>query len=298
MKQILLIALTLIIGYNSYAQQIVTPSMYLENQYSINPAVAGTSNFNPLVMSYRKLWTGIDGSPLTQSLNSHIALKENVGLGCKLFNSSTGPLSRTGVEGTYSYKISLKDGSRLSFGLSLLLYEYRLEKSLLVVENPDDNAINLSSEKLIIPDASFGVYYYKEDYYVGLAIPQLFNRKVDLMNKRKLDERQVRHYFLNGGYIYRVNKDYTVEPNALFKFIEAGVFQAELGARVIYKKDYWGGIAFRTQDALIIMGGIKKERFSCGYAYDYTLSQIGKFTDGTHELMFIYNFNRSRPKLL
>lgn len=297
MKRILFIAFTLII-INSNAQQIVTSSMYLENLYSINPAVAGTSNFNPLVMSYRKLWTGIDGSPLTQYLNSHIALKDNIGIGCKLYNSSTGLLSRTGVEGTYAYHFTLSDGSKLSLGLSLLLYEYRLEKSKLVVENPDDNTINLSSEKLIIPDATFGVYYYKENYYVGLSIPQLLNRKVDLMNKGKLEERQVRHYFLNGGYKYKINEDYTIEPNVLLKFIEAGVFQAEIGCRTIFMNDYWAGLSYRTQDALILMVGIRKERFACGYSYDYTLSNIGKYTDGTHELMFIYNFNRSRPKLL
>jgi len=299
MKKILFAVFVIVFANQMKAQQLNTFSLYLENKYSINPAVAGSMQYNPLVLSYRRLWTGIDNSPVTQYLSTNMALKENVGLGCKVYSASAGPLVKTGVEVTYAYHFSVGSrGSKLSFGISPMLYEYRLDKSKISLENPDDNTVLQSSDRLIVPDATFGAYYYNQKYYVGLAIPQLFNRKIDLMNKGELEERQVRHYFLNAGYLYKVDNYYTIEPSLLVKFIEAGIIQAEIGARVIYQKTFWGGVSYRTQDAAVILFGIRKDRFTCGYAYDITLSNLRKYSEGSHELLFIYNFNRSRPKLL
>jgi type IX secretion system PorP/SprF family membrane protein len=298
MKKIFLTLLIITSLSQLKGQQLITFSQYIENLYCINPAVAGTMQYNPLAMSYRRLWTGIENSPMTQYLSSHMAFRENVGIGCKVYNYSAGPISTVGVEATYAYHFSLGGGSRLSLGLSGLLYEYRLDKSKLLYENPDDNAINGSSDRLIVPDASFGAYYYNTLYYFGLSVPQLFNRKINLMNKNVLQERQVRHYFLNAGYLHKINNAYTLEPNALLKFIEAGIMQAEVGCRLIMQKTWWIGLSYRSQDAAIFSIGVRKDRFTLGYAYDYTLSSINKYTNGSHELLFIYSFNRSRPKLL
>jgi type IX secretion system PorP/SprF family membrane protein len=300
MKKIVLTVLVIFGLYNAKGQQIITFSQYIENQYSINPAVAGTGQYSPLAMSYRRLWTGISSSPMTQYISSHIPFKDNVGIGCKIYNYSAGPISTVGVEGTYAYRISLGPGSHLSLGLSALLYEYRLDKSKLFYEQPDDKAITGSSDRMIVPDASFGAYYYNNQYYAGLSVTNLFNRKINLMNNGILQERQVRHYFLNGGYLYTINNSspYVLEPNLLIKFIEAGIIQAEIGCRMIYQKTWWGGLSYRTQDALIFSFGVRKDRFTLGYSYDYTLSSINKYTKGSHEILFIYSFNRSRPKLL
>ena len=298
MRKIFLTALIISVLFQANGQQIISLDQVIENQYLLNPAAAGTSQYNPFSMAYRKLWTGIANSPMMQNLSYNMAFNDYVGIGCKINNYSAGPVSNLGVEATYSYRFALDPGTHLSLGLSALLYEYRLDKSKLNYENPDDKTITNSSDRLIVPDASFGIYYYNSTYYAGLSIPQLFNRKIDLMNEGALKERQVRHYFLNGGYLYTINSSYTLEPNLLVKFIEAGVVQADIGCRVIVQKTWWGGIAYRTQDALIFLLGIRKDKFTLGYTYEYTLSSLNKYSNGSHELLFIVNFNRSKAKLL
>ena len=229
-------------------------------------------------------------------LNTHMAVSDRVGIGGKLFNINYGPITKFGIEGTYAYHIPVGD-NKLSLGLSGILYQYYLDKSKLVMEDMDDEAILFGSEKIIVPDANFGAYYYAKNYYAGLAIQQLFGRKVSMMNKDHLEMKQVRHYFLHGGYIYDINANFSLEPSLLFRFVEAGIFQFDINVKGTYKQMVWLGLSYRYQDALAVMAGFQKDRIAFGYAYDYAMTDISKYSTGTHELLFTFKFNRSKPKL-
>lgn len=280
------------------AQQIPTLSQFMENKYMVNPAVAGTEAYSSIVFNYKRWWSGIDNSPAMQSISSHFMASDNVGLGGKIFNYATGPLSKMGMEATYAYQLKFgNNGAKLSLGLSAQLYQVYLNKSLLKLEEQDDNAVLFASEKLITPDAAFGVYFYNQRYYIGLAAYQLFNRKVDMMTDNILENRQIRHYFFTGGYTYDINNNFSLESSLLAKIIESGVNQSELNIKGVYKQSFWLGLAYRTKDAFIINAGIRKDRFVFGYAYDFSINEIQKHSIGSHELLFIVKFNRSKPKL-
>lgn len=297
MKRLFLFFLLGLAGL-TYGQQLSTYSQYEMDRYAINPGVAGTTNYNPITLAYRQLWTGLDDAPTIQSLGSHIAISEKVGVGGKIFNVTTGPLSKMGMEATYAYSLPIgTGGDRLSFGLSGMLYQFHLDKSKLNYQDQDDPTILFGSEKLIVPDASFGAYYYNETYWAGLSIYQLFNRKVDLMNEDYLDQRQVRHYYLHGGYQFLVDEMWSVEPSALFKFIEAGKLQADITVKGIYQQMIWVGLSFRTQDALVFMIGAGRKRFEFGYAYDIVMNDMKNYSNGTHGIVFTYKLSASKPKL-
>ena len=298
MKRIFFSIAILVIVQSVSAQQLASVSQYMENKYVFNPAVAGSLSYSPLALTYKRDWTGIDDAPTTQMISAHFLATDNVGLGGKIFNYSTGKLSKMGIEGTYAYHIKMgSNGDKLSLGLSLQLYQFFLNKSQLTLEEPGDDVMLFGSDKLITPDAAFGVYYYNDKYFAGLSAYQLFNRKVDLMNDNLFDNRQVRHYFLTGGYDFDINSNFSIEPSILAKYIEAGIAQLDINAKVTYKQTVWMGLSYRTQDAVSINLGIRKDRFVFGYSYDYTLSDIHKYSNGSHELLFIVKFNKSKPKI-
>ena len=297
MKKILFSIAVLVIVQTVSAQQLTSVSQYMENKYVFNPATVGSLSYSPLALTYKRMWTGMDDAPTMQMISSHFLASDNVGLGGKVFNYSTGALSKMGIEGTYAYHLNMGNGAKLSLGLSLQLYQFHLNKSRLTLEEMDDDVMLYGSDKLITPDAAFGAYYYAEKYYGGLSVYQLFNRKVDMMTDNILENRQVRHYFLTGGYIYDINSNFSIEPSILAKFVEAKMGQIDINAKVTYKQTFWGGLSFRTSDALAINLGIRKDRFIFGYSYDYSLSDIHKYSNGSHELLFIVKFNRSKPKL-
>jgi len=290
MKRTTLIFLATMIVQGALGQQLPLNSQYTLNQYEINPAVAGSSDGFPLGFTFRKLWMGIEGSPSIQTLSGHMEVAEHMGVGLKVFNISSGPLRRTGGEVTYAYHIPLSDGEqKLAFGLSGLFYQYNLARDL-KLEDPTDEAYLASGEGMFVPDVSFGVYFYSDNYYVGLAVPQLLSRKVDLKSDKVLEQQQVRHYFLHGGYNFKINNDFALEPSVLMKIIEAGVFQADINARLTYKRMVSFGVSYRTGDAVIVQLGYMTKNFLIGYAYDITLSDVRTASSGSHEIMMIYTF--------
>ncbi len=291
MRRLILIFTILIIGWCATAQQLVLNSQYILNQYEINPAVAGSSDGLPLAFTFRKLWAGIKGSPSIQTLTGHMEVAEHMGVGARIFNVISGPLRKTGLEATYAYHLPLGTGDqKLAFGLSGLIYQYALDVQNLTLEDPSDPVL-LDAKNMFVPDVNFGTYFYGPNYYIGLAIPQLLSRRIDLKTDKILEQRQVRHYFLHGGYRYKINDQFSIEPSTLLKFIEAGIFQADINVRGTYMDMVSLGLSYRSSDAIGIQLGYQKDGLIFGYAFDLTLSDIRTQSAGSHEIMLIYTLD-------
>ena len=301
MKKIILILAFITAVYGVQAQQMGSFSQVVENHYLVNPAAAGTDKTMPLFLGYRRMWTGIDAAPSTQFITYSMPFTSEMGMGIKIFNYSTGPISKTGLSATYSYSLDLGNDMKLSFGLSGSLYQFYLDKSKVTLENSNDNTIMYSSEKLIVPDANFGVYFHGKNYFAGIASFQLFNRNVNLMNDN-LNNAQVRHYYFHGGYNAEIGSDIQVEPSVLVKFIEAGVSQWDLNVKTLYKEMLWLGLGYRSdfgfapQDMIVSLG-VQQGKIRFGYAYDICLSDLSTYSAGTHEIIFIYSLGKGSGAL-
>ncbi|MBN2522474.1 MAG: type IX secretion system membrane protein PorP/SprF [Bacteroidales bacterium] len=289
MQKYITIALVLFLSIELSAQQIPLLSQYTLNHYSINPAATGVSDGLPLTFTYRKQWAGIKGSPSTQYLSGDMNIAKSMGVGAKFFNYQAGPMRKTGMELTYSYHVDLNPENKLAFGLSGLFYQFYLDKSRLTVEDTDDDVFS-GVDRMVVADASFGTYLYGEYYYVGISVPQLFNRNIDLKTDKVLQEKQVRHYYLFGGYKFFLNRYFTLEPSLMFKFVEAGLWQVDVNARAEYKEMFSLGVSFRSSEAIIAQLGFAYEEFFIGYSYDFAIGDLHTATFGSHEVLLIYTF--------
>ncbi|NJM14172.1 MAG: type IX secretion system membrane protein PorP/SprF [Bacteroidales bacterium] len=207
-----------------------------------------------------------------------------VGYGAYIFNDRNGAIDRTGMQATYSYHLKYGE-SLLSFGLSALLYQFKIDQEGLVLLDLDNVLNNGEKNFAYIPDANLGFIYTHPDFYGGLSISQLLKQSVQLGNLGDGEFAMVRHYNLTGGYKYRVNREFSFEPSMLLKFPQGLKPQLDLNAQLNYKEDYWGGLSYRTGSAIIIFFGIRFDKFYFGYAFDYTLRNIRRYTFGSHEFM-------------
>jgi hypothetical protein len=73
----------------------------------------------------------------------------------------------------------------------------------------------------------------------------------------------------------------------------------ELSAAVLLNEKLWLGGMYRTGDAL---GGMIKfditRQLRLGYSYDYTLSELKPFNQGTHEVYISFDFMHRNRKTL
>ena len=302
-KIILSLVVVASIVFNLSAQQYTVFSQYMFNPYFINPGAAGTSDGIPISFGYHQSWTGFHNAPSMQILSGHSAINDEMGAGGKIFNYSTGPLSRLGFEGTYAYRLEFGNDMHLSLGLSGILYQLNLNRSKLDMKNSDDVVLmRTTNDKMIVPDAAFGAYLYQDNFFVGLSATQLLGRKVDLMSD-VLQVNQERHYYLTGGYNFEISDNFGLQPSILGRFVEAMVYQIDLNVKASIKKMAFFGISYRSNlddlsassgDAAVVMVGLQTDNLMFGYSYDYTLSDIGNYSNGSHEIMIVFTIGGNK----
>lgn len=277
------------------AQQLPLYSQYLMNDLFINPAIAGSKDYSPLVLGIHKQWVGIEGSPATQTLSFHTMLpNKHMGLGGILFNDSFGVEGKTGIHAIYSYHFNINKYNILSLGLSAIAMQYRVDLRNLTLPEPiPDPAITNQLEKAIVPDANFGIYFYGKNYYASFSIAHLFQAPLRI-NKNTKENLMVRHYFLMGGYRFTFPNDiWEIEPSIMFKMTERTRPQIDINAKLYYDKNFWFGFSFRPKDAFIANIGFKYRQYYISYAYDFTISPLTRHTYGSQEIIFGMNIGEN-----
>lgn len=294
------IFLLLIVAFKSDAQQRTLWSQHVFNDFAINPAVAGAKEYVPVHISARRQWMGIKDAPVAQVISSHGYIGYNLGLGGLIINESAGPTRRIGINiaGTYHLQLTKNRGPKdrgkvLSFGIAGSLSQSRVDKSVLTTYEPDDQAILRGYDHSLIPDAHAGLYFHDGNkYYVGLSVYNLVQSKTDLSNvSLGIVNNLVRTYYLMGGYNWELNPDFNMQPSLIMRMIEATPFQFDFQYRFLYKKLYWATVGYRHLDAVIVGAGFQVNVFRFGYTYDAVISDIRKYSSGSHEfsltLMFL-----------
>ncbi len=287
-KYLVIVIFSTLLPLTVSAQQFPLISQYNWDHYLVNPAAAGSTDYMPITLLFRKMWVGVDDSPSIQMLSTNMEVVDRMGVGLQIFNFAQGPLRHTGFEATYAYHIPFsEEGPTLSFGLTGSFYQYYLDKQQMNMEDPSDPVL-LGDSKKFVPDANFGVLLYDKNYFVGITIASLFQGKINLGTEGVAEQKKVRHYYLNGGYNFETNANITLQPSVMLKMIEAGVFQADINFMMVFNKMINFGVMYRTGDAVGIQVGYQNEDLLFGYNYDIAVSDIRTQTSGSHEIVFIY----------
>ena len=140
------------------AQQFPIYSQYMMNSFLLNPAVAGHEGYTSVNLTVREQWLGLEDAPSTYALTAQTRLLKNsfisrgksvrrrkrvmsrsgrVGLGVYLFNDVNGAISKTGVSFTYAYHLTFRR-SQFSLGGALKTFQYKIDKTKIIVEDQDD----------------------------------------------------------------------------------------------------------------------------------------------------------------
>src|ERR1035437_1355821 len=182
-KAFLKIIILLLITLNGriMAQQDPMYSMYMLDKMLINPAYTGSSNWLVGTLKYRQQFIGFDGNPVTETFNFHTPIqKRHIGLGFKIINDKTAVTNNLNASLFYSYHLNFA-GGKLSIGLEGGIFNRRVDYPKLILTDPVDNSIPLNAMSSLVPDASFGIYYQKKQFYIGYSdyhlIKKNFNYK-------------------------------------------------------------------------------------------------------------------------
>lgn len=317
MKKLLIIGLLLLPGLGALAQQSPQFTMYMFNQQMINPGYAGARGALSLSGLYRKQWVGIEGAPETFNVGIHSPGDLNAdfsraAFGGLIFNDRIGIENQTGVYFQYAYRIPLDDANAkiLSLGLQTGFINYTANFSELNPRDPfnQDNSINKDIRNSFLPQFGFGAYLMHQNYYVGFSVPHLIQNKYDkeaIATNGQEVSRQLRHYFLMGGYVFDLGNNFKLRPQVIGKYVYnegknvRSPLSMDYNLSLILMDRFLIGASLRTNivqnnDAFSVMLESQITRsLRMGYAYDYTLSELQDYNNGSHEIMIGYDFNQA-----
>ncbi len=292
---VIIVTFTLQIA-NSFGQSGEVSNYYLLDKYIINPAEAGVDKYQPVVFSYKQKWLGVKDAPNSQTIMSHRKLSKKVAVGIKVFNESYGVLRKTGGEITYGYTIPIfKKRGIIRLGLSGIFYQKGLNYSKLELQNNADDKLYLDGYKAkFVPDVALGVSAYMHGINVGVAVPRVIQLKTDLTNKDIMEFRENREYIIYGSYGFKTDLRTFFEPGVLARVQENGDIQVDINMRLKWKKKLNLGVSYRSADAFVLFTGVDFSKISVFYSYEMGISNIVRYSTGSHELMIAYRFYKDR----
>lgn len=292
---VLLFVLIGLTSKESYSQQDPQYSMYMFNPLSTNPAYAGSRDALSVTLIGRKQWVNIDGAPETGSLTLHTPLKnESIAVGLSVIFDKIGPTKNNMIYGDVAYRFQVSPTSKLSFGLKLGVDMFSADFNGLIVNDPTDILYTTPISNQIMPNAGFGVYWYSNESYVGLTAPKLLEN--DLRDATLVSTgdaaKQNRHYFLMAGHTFKLTSTIDLVPSTVVKAVQDAPLSVDFNLNFFFYEKLWIGGGYRVGDAVVANVVYHfSPKFRAGYAYDYTVSDLGSYNTGSHEIMLNYDLD-------
>ncbi|MEI7490128.1 MAG: type IX secretion system membrane protein PorP/SprF [Bacteroidota bacterium] len=296
-----LLCLSMLWAVDGIGQQTSLITNYMFNNMVFNPAYAGLSGGISMTGLIREQWFGFkdsDGNkvaPETMFLTVDAPIRIlHGGIGGMVSQDKIGFFKNTAVKIGYAYKTELGPGI-FSAGLQLGFQNGKFDYSLFKAVSADDPLLQASQSKSdMIFDLGLGFFYRVPDkFYVGLSGDQLLQSK-----GKNTQYRLQRTYYLTGGYQWDIpnHPAFQLQPSAIVMF-DGAAFQFSISGLVWYNNKFYGGLAYRYQDAVSVLAGLMIKGFRVGLAYDIGLSKMMNYSNGSFEVMLNYVLKIETEKL-
>jgi len=293
MKTIIKVVFFLLIPGDLFGQLTPVTNQYILNPLTINPAYAGNRGALNIAAFYRRQWVGIPGAPetMTLALDAPI-LDSKLGLGLIITNDKIGVTKETSFSTCYAYKIGMGEGN-LSLGLGAGVTITNTAWSDLSVHDPGDEYYLLNSSVFVVPDFRFGVYYYNQNYFIGLSIPKLLGNKFDFNKDKyilKFNPGQY-NYLINTGYIFSLSPKLKFSPSTLVTISPGEKLLYDINAHFILFDRVWLGATYRNNNSFAgLLQFAINNQLRVAYTYDYDFNELRRYSNGSHEIMIRYEF--------
>ena len=317
MKRIvLLLVVTFGCIYTVQAQSEASLSQYYAALGYYNPASVGRSGELNVTALYGIEMLGWDGKTMFASADMPFKfMNREHGVGVMVLSDNQSSLYkdlRAGLQ--YAYLKKLGKGT-LRVGIQLGMISRSMGGDEIIT--PDgggafadslggggsgatDEAIPMTKIEAKAFDASAGLYYATDKWYVGAAVTHILEPEFE---EETASSYVSRGYNFIGGYNIRMkNTLFELQPSTFLQ-INANMIQVDLTARAVYARKYSAGLSWSTSaqslgsgSSIALLLGATFGNIEGGYAYSVPLLAMAGNTFGGHELFLKYRMQLNKPK--
>ncbi|MBC5993410.1 PorP/SprF family type IX secretion system membrane protein [Pontibacter cellulosilyticus] len=328
MKSIYTLFFLLLLFGTVSAQQLPQHTQYTQNNFLLNPAVAGIENYIDLRTSYRTQWVGLEGAPTSfytslhssinkndrntkryslrngsagkgsgANKNNRFYIKPHHGIGAIAQVDKAGLLNTFSLSMSYAYHLPLTKNLNMSAGVTAGFKQLRLNRKALDVLTPEDPFLAGDAGHMNKADLGVGFWIYSSNFYVGFSGMQLLRGGKENPGAEPSAALQ-QHYYATGGIRIRASELITVTPSVMVKTAENGLSMVDANAKVIYGDRFWLGTSYRHNDALTgTVGFYLNHMLDVSYSYDITTSDLNRVSANSHEVVVGLKLNNKQKVL-
>jgi type IX secretion system PorP/SprF family membrane protein len=275
-----------------------------------NPASTGRDRYPFINLSSKKYWLNTPNSPYEICLGGTFRLgqfnfykpnmmlnkanfvsRDRMGLGGFLMYDQDGPMGYLFGEFEYAYHLPLNTNrtTELSFGLSLNISDYNINKSLLdPIDNNDPLLTNVEKQAPAL-DGGFGIYFNTSQLFAGGSIKDILASELYKEDTVK----NKRDYFINGGYKFFLHF-FDLEPSIVMALIDDNPFYSGQ-VKVYYKDNNWLSLGYMSSNIFRFAVGFRVQRIHIVYALEQSVSRMAKYFPNSHEIILGINIGLFEP---
>jgi len=268
-------------GLSTHAQQDPQYTQYMYNMSVLNPAYAtDDGSLINVGLLYRTQWAGSVGGPTTGTLFAHSTLTNRLEGGISIIHDEIGDV----VKQTNAFVDIAKAGATF----------FSTDFNGFVYSDPLPDPAFAENLSRTFPNIGAGLFYFTENYYLGLSAPNLFESKhLDEDSGIVTQGSENIHLFFTGGYVFQINDNLKLKPAIMSKYVGGSPLSFDFTTNVLINEKIEIGAAYRFDDSLSGLVNLAiTPSIRVGYAYDYTLSNLGKFNSGSHEIFLLFNISK------
>lgn len=324
-RYIILVLVVVAVAFHVQAQDIQF-SQYYQAPLYLNPGFTGITPQQRVVINHRVQWPNLPQAYATYAASYDIFVEElRSGFGLMLTTDKMGSAGwqTSTFNLLYSFKVRLTEKLVFSPGLVFAYGTHGIDQSKLRLGDgleferdgeyysvdPDQGRLG----KQNYFDVGTGFLFYSRSLWLGASFHHLNRPNLSLLGDvsrlpikttihggARLNlsgggprSGAVRMSYITPSFIFRtqgptfsqmdIGVNYHIDP------VSIGVWYR--GKPVFFEESVIGGI---QQDALILSLGMYFKRFTIGYSYDFTISELQTASGGAHEVSFMYEFT-SKP---
>jgi|JI8StandDraft_2_1071088.scaffolds.fasta_scaffold79695_1 type IX secretion system PorP/SprF family membrane protein len=284
------------------SQQLPQHSQYMLNKYRDNPAYGGLERSLSVFTSYRDQLSTFTGNPKTFYIGADMPFYIwNGAVGFTLFNQRAGVFTNTNLKLSYNYVMGTNVGF-LSFGGRVGVDHMGVDGTGIItpegsyegVFNHNDPTLDINRFSGVGLSWELGTYFYGSSLEAGIVVSEFPTHPYRLGNatyNRNWSSSLFLQYKLN------LTNGIKLAPSLQVK-VDQAVLQTDLGAFARFNDNLLLGLNFRgysptSIDAFsVVLGTNIGKKYFVTYSYDFGLSQLRSFHQGSHELMLSYNLQK------
>lgn len=301
-KRLLALSTLMFASVGVFGQQDMALTHFFYNKMLFNPGATGIDEGICGSLLYRNQWDKVNGAPNSAVFNAEANLERwaPIGAGITFAHDAIGFNRQNNMQLNGSYHATTAAGT-LGVGVGLGFVNFGQSPVWVPPTTLIDPTLPAPSSATQF-DLNAGLYWKgaaQTPYYVGISATHLTAPSLEAASSlaagTAVTYNTARHYYFMGGVTLLEIGPGDIDIQTL---VQSDLVKTSfnLNARYIVNNQFYGGLGYRSSDAVSVMAGfIPWKGAAISYSYDLSINKLAKISRGTHELLVKYCYYLPPP---